>query len=129
MENEQTIILLYLLFIWLVVLHTFEEIAQGIFELRTERIKLTKKKYLLVASLITTLNLSTLACLVSGYQIGLYLAILMTSIFEILQFVVHAFGFIKEGGKARNVGAGFYSSIPLSMVAATLLYFLVLELQ
>jgi hypothetical protein len=129
MENEQTIILLYLLFIWLVVLHTFEEIAQGIFELRTERIKLTKKKYLLVASLITTLNLSTLACLVSGYQIGLYLAILMTSIFGILQFVVHAFGFIKEGGKARNIGAGFYSSIPLSMVAATLLYFLVLELQ
>jgi hypothetical protein len=129
MENEQTIILLYLLFIWLVVLHTFEEIAQGIFELRTERIKLTKKKYLLVSSLITTLNLSTLACLVSGYQIGLYLAILMTSIFGILQFVVHAFGFIKEGGKARNIGAGFYSSIPLSMVAATLLYFLVLELQ
>ena len=64
MENYETIILLYLLFIWFVVLHTFEEIAQGIFELKIGGISLNKKKYLIVASFITTVNLGTLALII-----------------------------------------------------------------
>ena len=75
MENNETVILLYILFSWLVILHTFEEMAQGIFELKVGKIKLTKKKYLLGASLITTLNLGTLAIIVSGNKIGFYLGI------------------------------------------------------
>lgn len=31
-------------------------------------------------------------------------------------------GFIKEGGKPKHFGAGFYSSIPLAIVGAVLLY-------
>ncbi len=122
------IILLYILFIWFVVLHTFEEMAQGIFELKIGKINLTKKKYLIGASLITTVNLGTLALLVSGNKIGLYLGIFTASVFGILQAVVHTVGFIKEGGKAKNIGAGFYSSIPLSIVAAILLYHIILEI-
>lgn len=128
MENHETIILLYVLFIWFVVLHTFEEIAQGIFELKTKKINLTKKKYLIVASLITTVNLGTLALIVSGNRIGLYIGIFMASVIGILQAVVHTAGFIKEGGKARNIGAGFYSSIPLSIVASILLYHILLKI-
>ena len=43
MENYQTIVLLYILFIWFVVLHTFEEISQGIFGIKIGPIKLNLK--------------------------------------------------------------------------------------
>lgn len=128
MANYETIILLYILFIWFVVLHTFEEIAQGIFNLKFGKINLTKRKYLIGASLITSINLGTLALLVSGNKIGLYLGIFTASIIGILQVIVHTIGYIKEGGRARRVGAGFYSSIPLSIVASILLYHILLKL-
>ncbi|RLD24159.1 MAG: hypothetical protein DRI54_06450, partial [Bacteroidetes bacterium] len=92
MENNETIILLYILFIWLVVLHTFEEMAQGIFELKIGRINLSKKKYLIGASLITTVNLGTLALIVSNNRIGLYFGVFTASVFGILQAVVHTIG-------------------------------------
>lgn len=122
MEEHETIILLYLLFVWLVVLHTFEEIAQGIFKLKIRKINLTKSKYLLGASIITTLNIGTFALIISENRVGFILGIFTTSVFGVLQFVVHFVGFIKEGGKAKNIGAGFYSSVPLSIVAAILLH-------
>ena len=128
MENNETIILLYVLFVWFVVLHTFEEISQGIFELKAKKVRVTKKKYLIVASFITTINLGTLALIISGNKSGLYIGIFTVSVFGILQAVVHTVGFIKEGGKAKNIGAGFYSSIPLSIVAAILLYHIFLKI-
>ena len=128
MEPNNTIILLYLLFIWFVVLHTFEEISQNIFTLKIKRVNLTKTKYLIGASLITTINLITLALLITGNRIGLYFGVFTASVIGVLQAVVHTIGYIKEGGKARNFGAGFYSSIPLSIVGAILLYHILLEL-
>lgn len=122
MENYQTIVLIYLVFIWLVVIHTFEEISQGIFELKIGRIKLSIKKYLVAASIITTINLGTLSLIVYGVKIGLYLGIFTSAIFGILQALVHTIGYIKEGRKAINIGAGFYSSLPLAVVGAILLY-------
>jgi len=121
MVNQQTIILLYILFIWCVVLHTLEEIAQGAFEVKIGRIKPGKKKYLFGASMITTVNLGTLALIVAGNRIGLYLGIFTSSVIGVLQALVHGYGFIREGGKARNFGMGFYSSIPLSIVGLILL--------
>lgn len=129
METNETIILLYILFIWFVVLHTFEEMAQGIFELKIGKINLTKKKYLIGASLITTVNLGTLALIVSDNKMGLYIGVFTALVFGILQAVVHTVGFIKEGGKAKKIGAGFYSSIPLSIVAAILLYHILLKIS
>jgi hypothetical protein len=122
METYETIILLYILFIWFVVIHTLEEIAQGGFEVKLGPIKASKKKYLFGATLITTVNLGALALIVVGSKVGLYLGIFTSSVIGVLQAVVHGYGFIKEGGKAKNVGVGFYSSIPLSIVGAVLLY-------
>ena len=124
MENYESIVLLYILFIWFVVLHTFEEMAQGIFKLKIGKINLTKKKYLIGTSLITTVNLGTLAILVSGYKIGLYLGIFTVSVFGILQTVVHTVGFIKEGGKAKNIGAGFLE-FGTTVGFATVLFFVI----
>jgi hypothetical protein len=60
MTEQTTILLASTIFIWLVVLHTFEEIAVGIFDLQLGHIKMEKKRYLLAASGISTLNMITL---------------------------------------------------------------------
>jgi hypothetical protein len=122
MLNYEALLYIYILFIWLVVLHTFEEISQDIFELKVGPIKITKKKYLFVASLISTINLGTLALLVAGNRTGLYLGVLTSSIIGVSQGIVHTIGFIKENRKPKGVGAGFYSSIPLSIIGLVLLY-------
>jgi len=128
MNNYEIIILLYILFIWFVILHTFEEIAQDIFHLKMKKIKLTKKKYLIGASVITTANLTTLALIVSNYKFGLYLAVFLAIVLGVMQAIIHTIGFVKEGMKAKNFGAGFYSSIPLAIVAGILLYQIFLKL-
>jgi hypothetical protein len=122
MENYETITLLYILFIWLVVIHTFEEISQEIFGLQIGPIKATRGKYLFGASLISTVNLGTLALIVSGNKLGLYLGVFTSSIFGILQALVHTIGYFKEGRKPQRLGAGFYTSFPLAIGGALLLY-------
>ena len=121
MPNLQTITLFYILFIWLVVLHTLEEIAQEIFTTRIGRLQMTKRKYLIGASIITTLNLGTLSLIILGNSYGLYLGIFTSTIIGILQAPIHAFGFYREGYKTQKLGAGFYSSIPLAVVGFFLL--------
>jgi hypothetical protein len=121
MENYLTIVLLYIVFIWLVIIHTFEEISQGIYEIELGKVKLSQKKYLFGASMITTINLGALALIVSEFQIGLYLGIFTSSVIGIPQAVVHTFGYLKEGRKARNIGAGFFSSLPLAVAGGVLL--------
>ena len=128
MESYDTITLLYILFIWLVVLHTFEEIVQGIFGVKIGPIKMSLKKYLVGASIITSINLGTLSLIITGSKIGLYLGIFTSSTIGILQVIVHAIGFFKEGRKTKRLGAGFYSSIPLSAVGAVLLFHIIKKL-
>ncbi len=121
MTASQSLIVLYVLFSWLLVLHTFEEIAQGVFELKFGKIQVSKRKYLLAASLITTLNLSTLMLIVLDSVVGLYLGLFTSGFFGIMQALVHSVGFFKEKRQARGLGVGFYSSIPLALVAGLLL--------
>ncbi len=121
MEIDTTLVLSYILFIWFVVLHTFEEIACDIMGLELGHIKLTQNRYLLGASVISTINLAVLSLLILGSPIGYYLGIFTTSIFGIFQALVHGIGYIKEGKKPRGIGAGFYSSIPLAFVGVFVL--------
>jgi len=116
MSSNMILILSYILFIWLVVLHTFEEISCDIMGLELGPIKLTKKRYLLGASLISTINLGTLALLTLGLPVGYYLGLFTTAIIGMLQALVHGIGYLREGKKSRGMGAGFFSSIPLAIV-------------
>jgi len=120
-SDHNVLVLLYILFIWMVLLHTFEEIAQEIYTLEIGPIKMTRRKYLLGASGITSLNLATLALLVAGHKLGIYLGLFTSSVIGCLQLPVHAIGFFAEGRKPRRVGAGFYSSIPLAAAGLVLL--------
>ena len=124
MNEHTTILLAYALFIWLVVLHTFEEIASGIFDLQLGRIKLEKKRYLLAASGISTLNMATLVLLILGLPAGAFFGLFTTAILGVFQGVVHTVGYFREGRNARGLGAGFYSAIPLAIVGAVAFYLL-----
>jgi len=121
MPDHQSLVLLYILFLWMVILHTFEEIAQEMYTIEIGPFKPTRKKYLFAASGITTLNLVTLALIVTGNRYGLYLGLFTSSVIGVLQFPAHVFGFIKAGKKPHRFGAGFYSSIPLAIVGLVLL--------
>ena len=116
MSPHTTLILSYILFIWLVVLHTFEEISCDIMEVELGHIKLTQNRYLLGASAISTINLGTLALLFLGLPAGYYLGLFTTAIIGMFQALVHGIGYLREGKKSRGMGAGFFSSIPLAIV-------------
>jgi len=115
MPPETILILTYIAFIWLVVLHTFEEIGSGIMEQQIGHIKLTQKRYLFGASLISTVNLGTLALIVMGLSAGFFIGLFTTAIFGVFQALVHTIGYFREGRKSRGLGAGFFSSIPLAI--------------
>jgi len=121
MPANLTLILTYIVFIWMVILHTLEEIACGIMELQQGRIKMTRNKYLLAAGGISTLNLGTLILIILGIPAGYYLAIFTSAVIGILQATVHGIGFLREGKKARGIGSGFYTSIPLAIVGLIVL--------
>ncbi len=121
MPANLALILTYIIFIWVVILHTFEEIACGIMELELGKIKVTRNKYLFAASGISTLNLGTLILLILGIPAGYYLAIFTSAVIGILQAVIHGIGFLREGKKARGIGSGFYTSIPLAIVGLIVL--------
>ena len=121
MPENLALILTYIIFIWVVILHTFEEISCGIMELELGKIKVTQNKYLFAAGGISTLNLGTLALLILGIPAGFYLALFTSAIIGILQAVVHSIGYIREGKKARGIGSGFYTSIPLAIVGLIVL--------
>ena len=125
MTEQTTILVAYTIFIWMVVLHTFEEIASGIFDLQLGHIKVKKNRYLLAASGISTLNMVTLILLILGLPAGGYLGLFTTAGLGVLQGVVHTVGYFREGCKARGLVAGFYSAIPLTFVGAVTFYILV----
>ena len=112
------LILAYIAFIGLVILHTFEEIACGIMSERIGKITMTPRRYLMAASGITTVNAVTLALIVSGAPVGDCLGLATAAVFGVFQAVVHAVGYFREGKKARGLGAGFFSSIPLAIGGA-----------
>jgi len=129
MDEHTTILVIYAIFIWLVVLHTFEEIASGIFELELGHHKPGKNRYLLGASGISTLNMITLVLLILGLPVGIFIGLFTTAIFGMLQGGVHTVGYFREGRKARGLGAGFYSAIPLAIVGAFTFYLLLQHIR
>ena len=115
MPPNQVLILSYIAFVWMVILHTFEEISCGIMELQLAHIKMTRHRYLVAASAISTVNLVTLAMLVLDLPVGYYVGLFTSATIGVLQAIVHSIGYLRENRKARALGAGFYSSIPLAI--------------
>lgn len=121
MDAHTTLVLGYIGFAWLLMLHTLEEIANGVFGLKVGPLNLEKNRYLLAASALTTLNLATLALIAAKVPLGYYLGIFMTAIPGVFQGIIHTIGYFKEGRRTRGLGVGFYSAIPLSLWGAVVL--------
>jgi hypothetical protein len=115
MPPNQVLVLSYIAFVWMVILHTFEEVSCGIMELQLAHIKMTRNRYLVAASAISTVNLATFAMLVLGLPVGYYVGLLTSATIGVFQAIVHSIGYLRENRKARGLGAGFYSSIPLAI--------------
>jgi len=115
MPPNIVLVLSYIFFIWMVLLHTFDEIASGVMGEQIGPIKLTKRKYLMGASLISTLNLGTLALLVLELTPGYYLGLFTSAVIGMFQAVAHTIGYLRRGRITHGLGAGFYSSIPLAV--------------
>ena len=45
---------------------------------------------------------------------GYYLGLFTSAVIGMFQALVHTIGYLRRGGQARGLGAGFYSSIPLA---------------
>ena len=115
---NQTLLLSYLLLILLQTLHVFEEIAFDIFEIEVGPLHMSRNRYLLAASVLSTLTVLPLALLLYDLPLGYYLGLLTSGVVGTLQGVVHVAGFLKTRTLHRSVGAGLYSAIPLSLVGA-----------
>jgi hypothetical protein len=119
MSNPATTLLVaYVIFVWLVILHTLEEIACDVIGIQVGPIKLTRNRYLLAASALSTVNLGTLVLLILGLPAGYYLGLFTSALIGCLQGIVHTIGFFRTHRKMRGLGVGFYSSIPLSISGA-----------
>jgi hypothetical protein len=120
MTEYQLLILTYVIFIWLVLLHTFEEIAHGVFDINVGIIHITRSKYLLAASLLTTINLVTFILIYFQFYSGYIFGLFTSGINGVFQALAHSVGYIKER-KPTGLGVGFYSSIPLAICGLILL--------
>ena len=116
---SQTLLLTYVLFVFFVFVHTLEEISCDIFSLTVRGHRVGKNRYLFAATVMTTINLGTLALLIAGLRAGFYLGLFTSAVIGVFQALVNTVGFIKAGGKMRGVGVGFYSAIPLAARVVT----------
>ena len=128
MDAHTGLLLAYIGFTWLLILHTLEEIANGVFGLRLGPLHLEKTRYLLAAGALSTLNLLTLALLAAQIPAGVYLALFVTAIPGVFQGIVHTIGYLKEGRKTQGLGVGFYSALPLSLWGAVVFVLLLQRL-
>jgi hypothetical protein len=126
---ESLVIIAYLVFSWLLLVHTLEEIAQGVFDLKLGLIRMTKSRYLRAASFISLINLTTFGLILFKIPLGFYFGLFMAVIPGIVQGIVHTIGFFYAGMKTKGLGVGFYSSIPLSLSGAWLFILLLLDQQ
>jgi hypothetical protein len=115
---EQSLLLSYVLLVLFQTLHVFEEIACDIFEMEVGPLHLSRNRYLLAASVLSTLTILPLALLLYDLPLGYYLGLLTSGVIGMLQGVVHVAGFVKTRTVRRSAGAGVYTAIPLSLAGA-----------
>jgi hypothetical protein len=110
---------LYLLLILFQIFHIFEEIALEAYKLAGSLVK-----YLLVASVLVTINFVALYLLLRNLPAGYPLAFL-GALFGIANGLVHVVGYARTRSFRGTVGAGMFTGIPLALVGAVVLYALI----
>jgi hypothetical protein len=112
---DRTLLLSYVLLVLFQIVHTLEEIACDVFEITSLPVKLTRNRYLIAASILSTITITPLALLLYDLPLGYYLGLVTSGVVGALQGVVHTVGFIRTRTVRASLGAGFYSAIPLAI--------------
>ena len=106
---------LFLLLILLQIYHIFEEIAMEAYKLAG-----SLTKYLLVASVLVTLNVVALYLLLRDLPAG-YLSAAFGALIGIGNGLVHVIGYLRTRSFRGTAGAGFFTGIPLALVGGVVL--------
>ena len=108
----QSIIFTYLLMMLLQIWHIFEEIATGAYKVAGHGMN----KYLMVASILVTINFTTLALLLLEIRAGFYLGLFTSGVLAAGNGIIHLIGAIKTKTIRDSIGAGVFSGIPLGII-------------
>ena len=118
------IIIWFLFLLLFQILHIFEEISM-------EAYKVSKldnlNKYLIVASVIVIVTISTLVGIVLDTQIGYILGV-GVSLLALSNCIVHSVGLIRLKKMRVTIAAGFYTGIPLGILGVLCFIQVVLKL-
>ena len=115
--TNQTFITLFLIMLLINTLHIFEEIGMEAYTLIPNG---SLKKYLLVASVIMTVNTLIFLAILLDKSYGLTLGILSGG-FALLNGIIHTAGYIKERKFKGTLAAGFFTGIPLGILGLVVL--------
>ena len=110
---------LFLLLILLQIYHIFKEIAMEAYKLAD-----SLTKYLLVASVLVTINFLALYLLLQDLPAG-YLLASLGALIGIGNGLVHVVGYLRSRSFRGTAGAGFFTGIPLALVGGIVLYVLI----
>jgi len=113
------IISLYLLLMFLQILHIFEEIG-----LEAYKVAGGLGKYLGVASILVAVNFLALFLMVQGLTLG-YILALFGAVLGIGNGIIHVVGYFKSRSVRGTVGAGVFTGIPFALVGTIVLVQLV----
>ena len=118
---EQLIFIIVIVTASLQVIHIFEEIHLEAYNVIKG--KVSKKKYLFVASILVLLNYVVIILLYLNSIFGYYAAF-YTVFMSVVNTLAHLVMFLKERDK-KTLGYGFPSSIPLGIAGIILLILLI----
>ena len=107
---------MFLLLILLQIYHIFEEIAMEAYKLAG-----SLTKYLLVASVLVTVNVVALYLLLRDLPAGYVLAG-VGALIGIGNGLVHVVGYLRSRSFRGTTGAGMFTGIPLALVGGVVLY-------
>ena len=113
------IVYLFLLFILLQIYQIFEEIALEAYKLAG-----SLTKYLLVASVLVTINVVALYLLLRELPAG-YVVAAVGALIGVGNGLVHVVGYLRTRSFRGTVGAGLFTGIPLALVGGIVLYVLI----
>ena len=93
------------------IFHIFEEVGLGAYKIAGEL-----RKYLIVASVLVTLNFTTFTLIHLDFIWGAYLGAFTSLVLAVGNGVIHTIGWIKSWTNKDNLGASVFTGIPLAIL-------------
>ena len=117
------LILSYLIMMLMQIWHIFEEIGMGAYKLAH-----SLKRYLVVASILVTINFTVFTLIWMDVLVGYYLGFLTSGVLAIGNGLVHSIGWLKTRKLRDGIGAGLFTGIPLAIIGLVVLIQLINQL-